>query len=91
MSAIVSAIGGASGAPRAGTYTVTNCRIASASAIWAAAVITPKAGSATPPTAVVLERIGATWNVEGMGSSGVGCDAPKTVQQQLQLSCPTEG
>jgi hypothetical protein len=40
---------------------------------------------------VVLERIGATWNVEGMGSSGIGCNAPRAVQQELGLGCPSEG
>jgi hypothetical protein len=88
---IVAAIGfGVQGlADRAGQYTVQNCRLAPSAQIWAAAEIVPNPGVQLDRSTVVLQRIGALWNVEDTGTSGVGCSsAPANIQTELGLSCP---
>lgn len=89
--AILAAIGfGVQGLDsRAGQYTVQRCRLAPSSPIWAAAEIVPNPGVQLDPATVVLQRIGALWNVEGTGTSGAGCDtAPANVRTELGLTCP---
>lgn len=73
---------------RRGQYTVQRCRLAVSSPIWAAADIVPNPGIALDRATVVLQRIGALWNVMDVGTSGVGCDAPANVRSDLGLSCP---
>ena len=74
---------------RAGQYTIQQCRIAASSPIWAAAEIVPNPGVQLDPATVVLQRIGALWNVEGTGTSGAGCTtAPASVRTELGLTCP---
>jgi hypothetical protein len=88
--AIVAAIGASSTGglnTRQGQYTVKLCRIAASSPIWAAAAIVPNPGVQADRATVVLQRIGALWNVEAVGTSGVGCDAPANVISDLGLSC----
>jgi hypothetical protein len=91
MPAIVAAIGaGVQGLDaRAGQYTVQRCRLAPSAQIWAAALIVPNPGIQLDPATVVLQRIGALWNVESTGTSNVGCNvAPANVQTELGLNCP---
>jgi hypothetical protein len=88
--AIVAAIGGSEMGglnQRAGQYTVKECRIAASSAIWAAASVVPNPGVQLDRATVVLQRIGALWNVEAVGTSGTGCDAPANVISDLALVC----
>jgi hypothetical protein len=73
---------------RQGQYTVQRCRLATSSPIWAAADIVPNLGIALDQSTVVLQRIGALWNVMDVGTSGVGCDAPANVRSDLGLRCP---
>jgi hypothetical protein len=72
---------------RVGQYTIQNCRIAASSAIWAAADVVPNPGVQLDRSQVLLQRIGARWNVESVGTSNVGCQAPAAVRVDLQLSC----
>jgi hypothetical protein len=72
---------------RAGQYTVQRCRIAASSPIWAAADVVPNPGVQLDRATVVLQRIGALWNVEAVGTSNVGCDAPAQVIRDLDLVC----
>ncbi len=87
--AITAAIGnGPSGLKEnAGKYTVQRCRIAASSPIYAAANTVPNPGVQLDGATVVLERIGALWTVDGVGTSGVGCDLPAQVITDLGLSC----
>lgn len=88
--AIVSAIGASDMgglSTRQGQYTVKLCRIAASSPIWAAADVVPNPGVALDRATVVLQRIGALWNVEDVGTSGVGCSAPAGVISDLGLVC----
>jgi hypothetical protein len=87
--AITAAIGnGPSGLKEnAGKYTVQRCRIAASSPIYAAANTVPNPGVQLDGATVVLERIGALWTVNGVGTSGVGCDLPAQVITDLGLSC----
>lgn len=71
----------------AGQYTVKQCRIAASSPIWAAAVTVPSPGVQLDRATVVLQRIGALWNVEQVGTSNVGCNAPAAVKVDLGLVC----
>jgi hypothetical protein len=73
---------------RAGQYTIQKCRIAASSPIWAAAEIVPNPGVQLDPATVVLQRIGALWNVESTGTSNAGCNAPAMVKTDLGLICP---
>ncbi len=87
---IVAAIQGSSEGgldQNAGRYTVQRCRIAASSPIWAAADLVPNPGVQLDRATVVLQRIGALWNVESVGTSQVGCDAPATVIHDLGLIC----
>jgi len=89
--AIEAAIGfGVEGlADRTGQYTVQRCRVAPSAQIWAAADIVPNPGVALDRSIVVLQRIGALWNVEDTGTSGVGCDTvPANIRTELSLTCP---
>ena len=71
-----------------GKYTVQRCRIATSSPIWAAAAIVPNPGVQLDGATVVLQRIGALWNVEQVGTSNVGCNvAPASVISDLGLIC----
>jgi hypothetical protein len=72
---------------RAGQFTIQKCRIAASSPIWAAADIVPNPGVQLDRSTVVLQRIGALWNVEVVGTSNVGCQAPAGVRVDLGLSC----
>jgi hypothetical protein len=74
-------------AENAGRYTVQRCRIAASSPIWAAAQIVPNAGVQLDGATVVLQRIGALWSVESVGTSQVGCTAPAAVIRDLGLVC----
>ncbi len=89
--AIVAAIGGSDKGglnQRNGQYTVKMCRIAASSPIWAAADVVPNPGVQLDGATVVLQRIGALWNVEDVGTSGTGCNqAPAKVQSDLALHC----
>ncbi len=87
--AITAAIGnGPSGLKEnAGKYTVQRCRIAASSPIYAAANTVPNPGVQLDGATVVLERIGALWTVNSVGTSGVGCDLPAQVITDLGLSC----
>jgi hypothetical protein len=89
--AIVAAIGGSEMGglnARQGQFSVRRCRIAASSAIWAAADAVPNPGVQLDRATVVLQRIGALWNVENVGTSGVGCEvAPATVVVDLGLIC----
>ncbi len=71
----------------ADSYTVTDCRIAPSSLIWAAVVLTPKPGQTVPPLTVVAERIGSLWTVHSYGPGSTGCDAPAPVPAELRLGC----
>ncbi len=66
---------------------MTRCRIAASSPIYAAANTVPNPGVQLDGATVVLQRIGALWNVTGFGTSGAGCDFPPQVISDLQLSC----
>jgi hypothetical protein len=72
---------------RAGQFTVQKCRIAASSPIWAAADVVPNPGVQVDRSTVLLQRIGALWNVESVGTSNVGCQAPAAVRVDLGLSC----
>jgi hypothetical protein len=88
--ALVSAINGSDVGglnQRAGQFTIQRCRIAASSPIWAAADIVPNPGVQLDRSMVVLQRIGALWNVESVGTSNVGCQAPASVRVDLGLSC----
>jgi hypothetical protein len=87
---IVAAIQGSSSGgldQNAGRYTVQRCRIAASSPIWAAAQIVPNPGVQLDGATVVLQRIGALWNVQSVGTSQVGCNAPAQIIQDLGLIC----
>jgi hypothetical protein len=88
-SAILAAIGdGPSGLKEnAGKYTVQHCRLAPSSPIYAAANIVPNPGVQLDGATVVLERVGALWNVDSVGTSQVGCTFPAQVISELGLSC----
>lgn len=73
---------------RRGQFTVRECRIAASAPIWAAATIVPNPGIQLDRSTVVLQRIGALWNVEEVGTSNLGCDAPPAVRADLGISCP---
>jgi hypothetical protein len=89
--AIVAAIGGSDMGglnTRQGQFTVKVCRIAASSPIWAAADVVPNPGVQIDRATVLLQRIGALWNVMQVGTSRVGCDeAPMGVLTELQLRC----
>jgi hypothetical protein len=72
---------------RVGQFTIQKCRIATSSPIWAAADIVPNPGVQLDRAQVLLQRIGALWNVESVGTSNVGCAAPVALLGELQLSC----
>jgi hypothetical protein len=72
---------------RVGQFTIQKCRIAASSPIWAAADIVPNPGVQLDRSQVLLQRIGALWNVETVGTSNIGCQAPASVRVDLQLSC----
>ena len=91
--AIVAAINGAD-ARRARTRAPVSsrcrrCRIAASSPIWAAAQIVPEPRRRDRPRyTVVLQRIGALWNVMDVGDVGhSGCDAPSEIRSDLGLGC----
>src|SRR4051794_1417707 len=56
-------------ASRAGQYSVQNCRLAPSNPIWAAALAVPNPGVQIDPATILLERIGALWNVVAVGTS----------------------
>jgi hypothetical protein len=88
--ALVSAINGSDAGglnTRAGQFTIQRCRIAATSPIWAAADVVPNPGVQLDRSTVLLQRIGALWNVESVGTSNVGCQAPAAVRVDLGLSC----
>jgi hypothetical protein len=88
--ALVSAINGSDVGglnQRAGQFTIQRCRIAASSPIWAAADVVPNPGVQLDRSQVLLQRIGALWNVESVGTSNVGCQAPAGVRVDLRLSC----
>ena len=88
--ALVSAINGSDVGglnQRVGQFTIQKCRIAASSPIWAAADVVPNPGVQLDRSQVLLQRIGALWNVESVGTSNVGCQAPAGVRVDLQLSC----
>ena len=88
--AIVGAIEGSDDdglASRAGQYSVQRCRIAASSPIWAAAAAVPNPGVQLDTATVLLERIGASWNVVAVGTANVGCEAPAPVQTELGVPC----
>jgi hypothetical protein len=72
---------------RVGQYTVQDCRVAPSNPIWAAALAVPNPGVQLDTATILLERIGALWNVVGVGTSNVGCQAPAPVQAELSVSC----
>jgi hypothetical protein len=72
---------------RVGQFTIQKCRIAASSPIWAAADVVPSPGVQLDRSQVLLQRIGALWSVESVGTSNVGCAAPVALQGELQLSC----
>jgi hypothetical protein len=72
---------------RQGQYAVRMCRISASQPIWAAADLVPNPGVQLDQATVVLERIGALWNVNSVGTSGTGCDAPAAVIVDLGLVC----
>lgn len=72
---------------RAGTYTVTNCRLATSSPIWAAADVVPNPGAPIRPATALLERIGAIWTVSAYGTGSIGCPAPPNVRAELSVTC----
>jgi hypothetical protein len=72
---------------RVGQFTIQGCRIAASSPIWAAADVVPNPGVQLDRSQVLLQRIGALWNVETVGTSNVGCQAPAAVRVDLKLSC----
>ncbi len=72
---------------RAGQFTIQKCRISASSPIWAAADVVPNPGVQLDRSQVLVQRIGALWNVESVGTSNVGCQAPAAVRVDLQLSC----
>jgi hypothetical protein len=73
---------------RQGQFTVQGCRLAASSPIWAAAEIVANAGVELPRYTVVLQRIGALWNVIDVGAAGqTGCNAPPDIKSDLQLGC----
>jgi hypothetical protein len=87
--AILAAIGDGPGGLKenAGKYTVQHCRIAPSSPIYAAANTVPNPGVQLDGATVVLQRIGALWNVDGVGTSQVGCNYPAQVISELGLVC----
>ena len=72
---------------RQGQYVVRLCRISASQPIWAAADLVPNEGVQLDQATVVLQRIGALWNVDSVGTSGTGCDAPAAVIVDLKLVC----
>lgn len=87
--AILAAIGAGPGGLKenAGKYTVQRCRLAKSSPIYAAANTVPNPGVQLDGATVVLERIGALWTVDGVGTSQVGCDLPTQIISDLGLVC----
>jgi hypothetical protein len=87
--AILAAIGDGPGGLKenAGKYTVQHCRLAPSSPIYAAANTVPNPGVQLDGATVVLERIGALWNVDAVGTSQVGCNFPAQVISELGLVC----
>ena len=88
-SAILAAISAGPGGlqENAGKYTVQHCRLAQSSPIYAAANTVPNPGVQLDGATVVLERIGALWNVDGVGTSQVGCTFPAQIISDLGLVC----
>jgi hypothetical protein len=88
-SAILAAINDGPGGLKenAGKFTVARCRLAASSPIYAAANTVPNPGVQLDGATVVLERIGALWNVDGVGTSQVGCTLPAQIISDLGLSC----
>ena len=74
-------------ASRAGQYSVQRCRIAASNPIWAAAAAVPNPGVQLDTATILLERIGALWNVVAVGTANVGCEAPTQVQTELGVPC----
>lgn len=72
---------------QAANLTVVNCRLAPSNPIWAAAEAAPNPGTSLQGGTVVLQRIGALWTVEAVGTDQVGCDAPAPVPTELDLPC----
>lgn len=73
---------------RQGEFSVQACHLAASSPIWAAAQIVANPGVTIPRYTVVLQRIGALWNVMDVGESGhSGCDAPSEIRADLGLGC----
>jgi hypothetical protein len=88
--ALVSAINGTDSGglnTHVGQFSIQRCRIAPTAPIWAAADIVPNPGVQLARSTVLLQRIGALWNVEAVGTSKVGCPAPAAVRSDLGLSC----
>ena len=72
----------------AGQFSVQACHLAASSPIWAAAQIVANPGVVIPRYTVVLQRIGALWNVMDVDESGhSGCDAPSEIRADLGLGC----
>ena len=72
----------------ANQFSVQACHLAASSPIWAAAQIVANPGVAIPRYTVVLQRIGALWNVMDVDESGhSGCDAPSEIRADLGLGC----
>ena len=71
-----------------GEFSVQACHLAASSPIWAAAQIVANPGVTIPRYTVVLQRIGALWNVMDVDESGhSGCDAPSEIRADLGLGC----
>ncbi len=66
---------------------MSHCRLAQSSPIYAAANTVPNPGVQLDGATVALERIGALWNVVGVGTSQVGCTFPAQVIADLGLVC----
>jgi hypothetical protein len=88
-----SSVGGLSGA--SASYDVTHVRVAASDPTWARFSVVAKAGQEgnfqNGYGVVQCTLLG--WNVNDVGSSGVGCDGagapPEAVRSELGLDCPS--
>lgn len=70
-----------------GTFVVVDCRLSPSIPIWAAANTSPKPGAALPRQTIVVQRIGAIWTVEVVGTGPVGCNIAQPIPTELLLAC----
>lgn len=70
-----------------GTFAVVDCRLSPSIPIWAAANTSPKPGAVLPRQTIVVQRIGAIWTVEEVGTGPVGCNIAQPIPRELQLAC----